>query len=93
MIKVYSEQIKDRRTYILLMIAKDKEEKEWLSVLDALSASGLRTIRFLQELDHIKLVHANDLDKASCDMMNMNFKLNNLDMSKVKGNLFFSLSL
>ena len=32
-----------------------------ISILDALSASGLRTIRFSKEIVNIKQVHANDL--------------------------------
>jgi len=44
-----------RRKWIYLtfnLIEKDKFED--LTILDALSASGLRAIRFLKELDNIK---------------------------------------
>lgn len=51
--------------------------------MDALSASGLRTIRFLKELKDVKKVYANDLSEASHKLMMDNFKLNELDLDKI----------
>ena len=47
--------------------------------MDALSASGLRTIRFLNELTDVSKVYANDLSPDSHKLMKDNFQLNNLD--------------
>lgn len=58
---------------------KKKQEFEGVRIVDALSASGLRTIRFLQELDGVKEVYANDISEASHKLMADNFKLNELD--------------
>ena len=55
-----------------------------ITILDALSASGLRTIRFSKELKNIKKVYANDISQASHKLMMDNFKLNNLDLSKIE---------
>lgn len=52
--------------------------------MDALSASGLRTIRFIKELTGVKRVFANDLSEASHKLMKDNFELNNLDKDKYK---------
>lgn len=55
-----------------------------LTIFDALSASGLRTIRFLKELeDSVKKVYANDISKTSQELMQKNFDLNELDLSKI----------
>lgn len=53
-----------------------------VSIVDALSASGLRTIRFLKELNGVKIVYANDISPASHRLMQDNFDLNGLDPSK-----------
>jgi len=50
-----------------------------VSIVDALSASGLRTIRFLKELEGVKIVYANDISPASHKLMKDNFDLNKLD--------------
>lgn len=60
-----------------------KEKFDGISILDALSASGLRTIRFSKELKDIKKICANDISKASHKLMMDNFKLNNLDLEKI----------
>ncbi len=40
-----------------------KEKFDGITILDGLSASGLRPIRFLKELDGVKKVYANDLSE------------------------------
>ena len=71
------------------LLKKEQEEKskpfKGIHILDALSASGLRTIRFLKEINPslIQKVHANDLSEGALKHMRENFKLNELDESKV----------
>jgi len=66
------------------LIKEEKKEKfKDLTIVDALSASGLRTIRYLKELPNIKCVYANDLSEVSADMMRENFRINELDDSKI----------
>ena len=64
---------------------KSKLEKlEGLTIFDALSVSGLRTIRFLKELsDSVKKVYANDISQTSQELMKKNFELDGIDMTKV----------
>lgn len=57
---------------------------EGVNIVDALSASGLRTIRFIKELTGVKRVFANDISEASHKLMKDNFDLNNLDKDKYK---------
>jgi tRNA G26 N,N-dimethylase Trm1 len=52
-----------------------------------LSASGLRTIRYLKELEGVNSVYANDLLPAAHKLMNDNFALNNLDPARYKTTL------
>lgn len=64
--------------------ATEKEKFQGITILDGLSASGLRTIRFLKELEDIRCIYANDISLASHKLMKENFELNDLDMNKVK---------
>ena len=48
---------------------KGKEKFDGITILDALSASGLRTIRFSKELKDVKKVLANDISEASLKLM------------------------
>lgn len=44
-----------------------------MTIVDALSASGLRTIRYIKELEGIKTVVANDILPAAQKLMKDNF--------------------
>ena len=71
--------------YIYQLKGENKKgDFEGVRIVDALSASGLRTIRFLKELDGVKEVYANDISEASHKLMADNFKLNELDQTKIK---------
>lgn len=56
-----------------------------IQILDALAASGLRTVRFLKEIkpELINKMHSNDISEAALKHMRDNFQLNELDQSKV----------
>jgi len=45
-------------------------------VLEALSATGLRSIRYLKEISNIKHLTANDIDPTATELMTKNFKFN-----------------
>jgi tRNA (guanine26-N2/guanine27-N2)-dimethyltransferase len=67
--------------YINNLREEKKNEKnpfEGVNIADALSASGLRTIRFVKELQGVKKVYANDISEASHKLMKDNFDLNKL---------------
>ena len=57
-------------------------------VLDALSASGLRAIRFLKEIPNSKFVYANDLSSQAITLIKKNFELNGIDSSKAQCKIF-----
>ena len=42
---------------------------EGISILEALSATGLRSIRYLKEIDCISKLVANDIDPAATELM------------------------
>ncbi|KAL4497407.1 hypothetical protein ABPG73_020504 [Tetrahymena malaccensis] len=73
-IHMFKEHLKETR----------KEKFDGITILDALSASGLRAIRFSKELQDIKKVYANDISEAAHKLMMDNFVLNNLDLSKIE---------
>ncbi|KAL4509900.1 hypothetical protein ABPG72_010093 [Tetrahymena utriculariae] len=72
-IHMFKEHLKETR----------KEKFDGITILDALSASGLRAIRFSKELKDVKKVYANDISEAAHKLMKDNFILNNLDLSKI----------
>jgi tRNA G37 N-methylase Trm5 len=49
-------------------------------VLEGLSATGLRSIRYALELDGVSEVHANDLDPTVVEAMRRNISLNGPDV-------------
>ena len=76
MIKMYLERLR-----------KEKEEKskefDGVSILEALSATGLRSIRYFKEIPDIKSIIANDLDANAVEAIKRNIEHNGLDTSKV----------
>lgn len=44
-----------------------------MAIADCLSASGLRTIRYIKELDGVRVVYANDILPAAAKLMKDNF--------------------
>jgi tRNA(guanine-26,N2-N2) methyltransferase len=53
-------------------------------ILDALSASGLRAIRYAKELEHLSLVLANDIEAPAVESIRRNVAFNGLDPSLVQ---------
>lgn len=77
------------RTYLKHNIWHHKREERNVTsrggmlILDALSASGLRAIRYAKELgkerEKVKAIVANDLSKAAVELIQTNIKLNDLE--------------
>lgn len=61
-------------------------EKPYIKILEALSATGLRSIRYACEIRNVKEVIANDLLPTSVESINRNIEYNNMGHI-VKGNL------
>ena len=74
-------------------MAKDKEEsghangeqlQRKITVLEALSASGLRAIRYALELPSVSTVYANDMDPSAIEAINRNISHNNIPPYSIK---------
>lgn len=83
-------QVYNRDLTILCLKLHAKELKSLdptfagLTIFDALSASGLRTVRFLKEIgDCVRMVYANDISEKSHEIMKKNFKENGVDLQKI----------
>lgn len=70
-IRQYAEQLKKEKE------AKGKEFTG-ISVLEALAATGLRSVRYVKEIEHIRLLLANDIDPTATDLMAKNFEFNDI---------------
>mmetsp|Transcript_23691 Transcript_23691/g.74540 ORF Transcript_23691/g.74540 Transcript_23691/m.74540 type:complete len:831 (-) Transcript_23691:739-3231(-) len=64
--------------------AKETSGEKGLLVLDALAASGLRSIRYVKEIAGVKEVTVNDLSESAVDLAKKNVKLNQCDESAIK---------
>mmetsp|Transcript_38634 Transcript_38634/g.58797 ORF Transcript_38634/g.58797 Transcript_38634/m.58797 type:complete len:389 (+) Transcript_38634:18-1184(+) len=73
------------REYIKVF-TEEREAKgktvDGISVLEALAATGLRSVRYLKEIPKIRKLVANDLDPAAVDLMTKNFEFNSIDPTK-----------
>lgn len=50
-----------------------------MKILEALSATGLRSIRYAKEVDNVEQIIANDLSKEAVEMIGRNVKNNNVE--------------
>lgn len=76
-------QIQNRDLSVLLLnlYAKKRHEEKGggIRILDALAASGLRSIRYLKEIQHVSEVIINDMDETAVELAKKNMKMNNVD--------------
>jgi tRNA (guanine26-N2/guanine27-N2)-dimethyltransferase len=56
-----------------------------ITILEALSATGLRSIRYAKEIPDVKVVLANDLSASACDAMRRNVQLNGVGEGEAEG--------
>ena len=66
---------------------------EGIKVLEALAATGLRSVRYMKEIPSITTLVANDIDPAATDLMNKNFEFNECPKDKYKGKSLFPFKL
>jgi tRNA (guanine26-N2/guanine27-N2)-dimethyltransferase len=60
------------------LLRSENTTEEGLTILDALAASGLRSIRYWKEIPGVKHVTINDLDPAAVERAHANLAVNNL---------------
>jgi tRNA G26 N,N-dimethylase Trm1 len=66
--------------------AKGKDHnKDGVYILEALAATGLRSVRYCKEIDNIKKIYSNDLDPKAVELMKKNFEFNDIDQTKYEG--------
>lgn len=63
---------------------EDAKLEKWpgFKIFEALSASGLRSIRYMKEIPDISKIIVNDLDKNAVESIKANIKLNKLPTDK-----------
>ncbi len=61
----------------------DRLKFDGLRIFEALSASGLRSIRYFKEIPNIASIHVNDLDPAAVAAIKRNIQFNELPLDKV----------
>jgi tRNA (guanine26-N2/guanine27-N2)-dimethyltransferase len=61
-----------------LVAEQQKDDDSGLTIMDALAASGLRSIRYWKEIAGVKHVTINDLDEAAVERAHSNLENNNL---------------
>ncbi|PJF17261.1 hypothetical protein PSACC_02927 [Paramicrosporidium saccamoebae] len=72
------------RTFSDIYLSERKKRNlDGLTILEALSATGLRSIRYAKELPKIVRIYANDLDPSAVETIKRNVKLNSEDASHI----------
>ena len=69
----------------------EPEGKPWMAedglyILEALAASGLRSIRYFQEIPNIRRLIVNDIADAAVASMKQNFAFNHLTSDRIVAN-------
>ncbi|KAM0673545.1 tRNA methyltransferase 1 [Gurleya vavrai] len=82
----YNPAQKFNRDLTLLVIKEFIKDKKDVKIFEAMSASGLRGIRFIKEIDNNCEIFLNDMDSSSIESIKENFDLN--DISKESENKF-----
>lgn len=68
---------RDLSIAVLNTYSKINNEKK-LRILEALAASGIRSMRYALEIENCKEIIANDFDKKAVELIDLNTKLNNV---------------
>ncbi|CDW84572.1 -dimethylguanosine trna methyltransferase family protein [Stylonychia lemnae] len=58
---------------------KKNKDHDGISILEALAATGLRSVRYMKEISPITKLLANDIDSTATELMKKNFDFNNID--------------
>lgn len=66
--------------------AAKKKEFKGLNCIEALAATGLRSVRYIKEIPSISKLVANDIDPTATDLMKRNFEFNSCPQDKLEGN-------
>ncbi|GAM22306.1 hypothetical protein SAMD00019534_054810 [Acytostelium subglobosum LB1] len=67
------------------LVEKKKEPKK-VKILEALSATGLRSIRYAKELDGVDYILSNDIEEPAVKSIEKNRDLNNVDKNLLRPN-------
>ena len=64
-------------------MANNKQNRDGkITVLEPLAATGLRSIRYLKEIDDIKKLVSNDIDPMAVELIKKNMDFNDIDKGK-----------
>lgn len=67
-------------------LAKGKEFKG-IAILEALAATGLRSVRYSKEIEALRTLVANDIDPTATELMKKNFEFNSVPEDLYKSRL------
>ena len=59
-----------------------KKPFEGIAIMEALAATGLRSVRYLKEIDNVRSLIANDWDPKAVELIKKNMEFNDIDESK-----------
>jgi len=58
------------------LAARGKDATQGISALEALSATGLRSVRYMKEIESLRTLVSNDIDPTATELMKKNFEFN-----------------
>lgn len=69
---------------LLLLVERVEEIEDGVSIVEALAATGLRSVRYIKEVYALNKIIANDLDPKATELININFQFNGIDVQDVE---------
>ena len=66
---------------------KSQPQENGIQILEALSATGLRSIRYMKEIPGVQSILVNDIDEAAAKAIDRNIAFNDIDAKRCKANL------
>ena len=63
--------------------------KKKLDILEVLSGTGIRSIRYMKEISSLNKLIANDIDPTAVDLIKKNFVFNDLSEEQYKSNFLY----
>ena len=64
--------------------SRGKDHTQGISALEALSATGLRSVRYMKEIESLRTLIANDIDPTATELMRRNFDFNGCQGDKYR---------
>lgn len=79
---IYQSLIEKEEENKAINIKPPRPSLQGISILDALAATGLRSVRYIKEIENVRHITINDIDKSATDAIARNLIANNIPITE-----------